>query len=66
MDSTYPGIWNMGRQLGKLNNSIRDNLPIASMEQSQNTFIEFRLAFVGLTHRTVLNIYWKYAYHISN
>ena len=36
----WPGTWNMGGQLGELNNLVRDNLPIASIGQGQNIFIQ--------------------------
>ena len=33
----------MGRQLGELNSSVRDNLPIASMGSSQNMFSQLSM-----------------------
>ena len=40
----------------QLSEFMRDNLPIASMGQSQTTFIQFRLASARLTHRIALKI----------
>ena len=54
----------MGEQLDELNNSIRDNLPIASMGRSQNTYTSDTLVTTEYTYNSLLGICWKYTHHI--